>query len=79
MNQPPRDELAAYTALARSVIATATKDATQDRSFKERQIARQFLKGASEEDRAVLGFWCRVAGIAPDLVQRIAMEKWGES
>lgn len=75
LGRPTRDEFAAYTTLARAVIAAAVEDITKDRHPRDQAIAKQFLMGATPRDRAVLTFWCQVAGINSSLVRTVAREK----
>lgn len=74
----PHDAFAVYRRLARNVIATAVQDVERGRDNKDTALARNFLNGATRQDRAVLVFWCQVAGIAPHLIQDVARQRWSE-
>ena len=56
--------------VARAVIATAVKELIQGRADAEE--AYHFLCGDSDSNRAVLDFWCGVAGYSSDQVRSMA-------
>ena len=66
-NLPPvGDSMQAYREVAQAVIASAVTDLVKGRTSAEE--AYQFLCGAGKDNRAVLEFWCFVAGYTPDQV-----------
>ena len=60
----------AYRAVAQAVVASAVTDLVKGRPRAEE--AYQFLCGAGDENRAVLEFWCSLAGSTPDQVMSTA-------
>ena len=60
------DPMQAYREVAQSVIASAVLDLVKGRVRAEE--AYQFLCGAGNDNRAMLEFWCFVAGYSPDRV-----------
>ncbi len=60
----------AYREVAEAVIASAVTDLVKGRTRAEE--AYQFLCGASDDNRAILEFWCVVAGCSPDQVMSTA-------
>ncbi len=60
------EPMQAYREVAQAVIASAVTDLVKGRARAEE--AYQFLCGASDDNRAMLEFWCFVAGYSPALV-----------
>ena len=60
----------AYREVGQAVIASAVTDLIQGRRRAEE--AYQFLCGASDNNRAMLEFWCFVAGYTPEQVMSTA-------
>ena len=64
------EPMQAYREVAQAVIASAVTDLVKGRTRAEE--AYQFLCGAGDDNRAVLKFWCFVAGYTPDQVMSTA-------
>ena len=64
------EPMQAYREVAQAVIASAVTDLVKGRARAEE--AYQFLCGASADHRAMLEFWCFVAGYAPEQVTSAA-------
>lgn len=64
------EPMQAYREVAQAVIASAVTDLVKGRARAEE--AYQFLCGASDDNRAMLEFWCCVAGYSPDPVMSTA-------
>ena len=64
------DPMQAYREVAQAVIASAVTDLVKGRARAEE--AYQFLCGASDDNRAMLEFWCFVAGYSPNPVMSTA-------
>ncbi len=64
------EPMQAYREVAQAVIASAVLDLVNGRIRADE--AYQFLCGAGDDNRAVLEFWCFVAGYSPDQVMSTA-------
>ena len=64
------EQMQAYRVVAQAVIASAVTDLVKGRTRAEE--AYQFLCGAGDDSRAMLEFWCFVAGYSPDQVMSTA-------